>query len=222
MISVWYHTTLYDPESGIDPDYSISLMTEQMDTLKSSKLLDAASEVVICVNGNSENQVAARAIAPKVSRFVDNGANTKGLLRTVNVLREWSKAHPEWLVCFWHAKGVTHPWDQLNTLWRLCMEKCVIKNWQRCVCDINSGYDSVGAHWLTPEQYYGIVHQPFWGGQFFWAKASFLSELPELPNNPKCRDDWFLSERWIGTGRRPRVRDYAPHWPGIQQCGANA
>lgn len=221
-IAVWYHVCLFDAQTGIDPDYSISLVTDQMTTFKQSGLQDSAGEIVVCVNGDGMNQAAARALAPKTARFIDHGRDCKGLLRTVNRLREWSLGHPDWLVCFWHNKGVTHAWDQLNTVWRLCMERAVIRQWMQCVRDLNAGCDSVGAHWLTPEQYRGIVHHPFWGGQFFWAKASFLGELPVLPDNPQKRDDWFLSENWIGMGRRPKVKDYAPHWPGIGPCTAHA
>ena len=219
-IAVFYHCRLIG--DGLDADYSITMMAEQMATLKASGLEQAANDLVMLVNGDSENQLTARMLAPGKARFIDNGAGAQGLLRSVNRLREWCRTHPDWLVCFWHNKGVTHPWDLLNTRWRQCMEKAVIKNWRRCVMDLESGLDSVGAHWLTPEQFRGIVRLPFWGGQFFWANSSFLATLPQLPNNPVTRDDWFLSENWIGMGRRPRVKDYCPHWPGISECGKNA
>lgn len=218
-ISVWYHCRLFGGEPPIDPDFSLGLMGEQMQTLSDSGLLAAAEEVVICVNGDSINQASARMVAPKKSRFIDHGQKAKSLLPTVNALRQWSIQHPHWLVCFWHIKGVTHPNDDLNRIWRHCMERCVIRNWRKCLADIVTGCDTVGAHWLTREQYGNCVTYPFWGGQFFWARASFLAELPELPPEPKCRQDWFLSENWIGMGRTPKIKDYAPHWPGVRTCG---
>lgn len=221
-IAVWYHCRLFGGNPPLNPDYSIALMGQQMETLNNSGLLAAANHLFVCVNGNGENRVAARCLAPVKAQFVEHGAKAESLLPTVNALRLWCIANPDAMVCFWHIKGVSHPWDGLTMNWRLCMEKFVIRQWSRCVADLNLGCESVGAHWLTPERYYGLVKYPFWGGQFFWAKASFLAELPELPNAPKCRDDWFLSENWIGMGRRPRVRDYAPHWPSLNDCGANA
>lgn len=217
-IAVWYHCRLFGGEPPIDPDYSITLMAEQMKTLRTAGLEQAATEILICVNGDTQNRIVARQLAPAKSTFIDHGRDALGLLRTVNCLRSWCQCHPDWIVCFWHIKGVTHPWDTLNTLWRQCMEKWVIINWRKCVADVGSNFETVGAHWLTPEQYHGIVKVPFWGGQFFWARASFLAELPALPDNPTRREEWFLSENWIGMGRRPRVRDYAPHWPGLQTC----
>lgn len=220
--ALWYHTRLFGGNPPLNPDYSITLMTQQMARLKTSGLLDAASALFVCVNGNGENRTGVRCLAPAKAQFIEHGPQAESLLPTINVLRLWCMANPDWLVCFFHIKGVTHPWDPLTTYWRGCMEKWVIGHWQTCVKDMGLGYDTVGAHWLTPEQYPGLVRHPFWGGQFFWAKSSFLAELPELPNAPACRDDWFLSENWIGMGRRPKAKDYAHHWPSLQDCGVNA
>ena len=231
-ISVWYHTILYrghnpaDPrfsQKQIDPDWSISLMLEQIETLKSCGLLDAAKELVVCVNGDAENQIAARSCAPSKARFIDNGPNSKSILPTVRALRSWALDHQDWLVCFFHIKSVTHANEPLDYAWRKCMERWVITNWRQCVSDLESGYDSVGTHWLTPEQHSAaIVPIPIWGGMFYWVKSSFLVELPELPAHPSNTEEWWLPERWIGMGRRPKVKDYAPHWPGLQQCSVSS
>lgn len=229
-LAVWYHTILMNgqnPKDGrfsqreIDPDWSIPLMLEQMDTLKTSGLLDAAKEVVVCVNGGTENQVAARSCAPAKARFIANGSNAHSLLPTVRALREWSIKHQDWYVCFFHIKGVTHKQQAIDFLWRKCMEHWTIRNWRQCVRDLGMGCDSVGTHWLTPERFHGLVKSPFWGGMFFWAKASFLAELPDVPAEPTCAEDWWIPEHWIGMGHRPQIKDYAPHWPGIDVCSAS-
>lgn len=221
-IAIWYHTRLFGGEPTINPDWSIPLMLEQMETLKTTGLLNNCQSFIVSVNGNSENQVAARSLCDRRAKFIDNGADSKSLLRTMNEVRAWAKLNPDWFLCFFHIKGVTHPHDAFYTAWRKCMERSVIINWIRCVQDLSSGYETVGAHWLTREKYGNCVTFPFWGGQFFWARASFLSELPQLPDQPSCRQDWFLSENWIGMGRTPKVKDYAPHWPNPKPCGDNA
>lgn len=193
-IGVWYHTRLFGGEPTIDPNWSIPLMMDQMNTLQECGLLNACHELVVSINGDSSNQSAARSIAPKKAKFIDNGTHCKSLLKTMNEVRGWSSEHPGWALCFFHIKGVTHPQDGFYCAWRKCMERWVLLNWRQCVADINSGYETVGAHWLTREKYGNCVTFPFWGGQFFWAKADFLSKLPELPMEPKCRQDWFLSE----------------------------
>jgi hypothetical protein len=230
-IAVWYHAMFVGGKSPQHPflsqapmeaDWSISIMLDQMDTIRRCGLVDVAQELVICVNGGGINQAMARSCAPPKARFIDHGEQAQSMLLTTRSLREWCLTHKDWLVCFFHMKGVTRPKVELDHIWRKCMEHWTLTNWRRCVSDLQSGCDSVGAHWLTPEQYgSSAVPIPIWGGMFFWAKASFLAELPQLQSIPKTADDWWLPERWIGSGRRPRVMDYAPHWPGIASCGSS-
>jgi hypothetical protein len=216
-LAVWYHTRLCG--GAIDTDFAMDLMAEQMEYMNQSGLTREASQIHICTNGGIINALVASSIAPEKSTLHDNGPDSESHLPTVCKLREWVLANPGWYVCYFHAKGVTHPQDEFNQHWRRCMEDAVIDNWRQCVADLDSGYDSVGAHWLTPEQFGSMVTHPFWGGMFFWATSDFLATLPPIPCKPQCRDDWFLSERWIGTGpNRPRVRDYKPHWPGLAVC----
>jgi hypothetical protein len=164
--------------------------------------------------------MAARALIPEKAELIHHYPELKSELPTIAALRKWSCEHKDWMVFYHHAKGLTYsPTDALATSWRVCMERCCIWNWMRCVQDLEHGCDSVGAHWCTPEEYPGLVKAPFWGGNFWWAKASFLSTLPELPETASCRNDFYLAESWIGLGnRRPIVKDNAHHWPSITEC----
>ena len=222
-IAVWYHIRLYGGEPPIDPDFSIPLLAEQMAALKACGLLAEADEFFIAINGDDADAQVARMFSPcPRTKLIVHGPAANSLLRTVNALRRWAAQHQDWLVCFFHNKGVTHPGDELNRVWRLCLEACVLGQWRQCVADLNAGCDTVGAHWLTKEKYGNSVTFPFWGGMFFWAKASFLASLPELPLDPTCREDWFLPENWIGMGRTPKLKDYADHWPSLKSCGQSA
>lgn len=223
-LAVWYHVTLSGPvqEPGgqmIDEDHAVNVMAEQMRDLKESGLAKV-SQIHIASNGGPGNALLAAALAPNHARLIDNGPDAVSLLPTVCRLREWLPGHEDWAVCFFHAKGTTHPaTDKLNRVWRECMERTVIGNWKRCVNDLKLGFDSVGAHWLTREKYGPQVATPFWGGMFFWATVKYLSTLPPIPERPTCRNDWFLSEGWIGMGSKPpRVLDYRQHWPNLRDC----
>lgn len=215
-LAVWYHTRLCG--AGLNEDFAVALMAEQMARLKRCGLA-AAAEVYIAVTGGEGNPLLAAALAPNHARLIDHGPGSESHLPTVKSLREWLPAHPGYRVCYFHAKGVTHPGDGFNRQWRYCMESVILDGWQRCVLDLEAGADSVGAHWLTPERFGSQVRTPFWGGMFFWASAKFLLTLPAIKEKPSCRDDWFLSEGWIGMGpHRPKVIDYRPHWPSAIKC----
>lgn len=220
-IAVFYHVCLsYAGDPPVPLDFGMGIMAEQMHTLKECGLEDAASEIVVLSNGGPSNLLLAAALAPGKARLVDNGADAVSINPSVEVLRQWLPAHREWNVCFFHNKGATHPEDAFNQVWRRCMEAAVLWPWRSCVADLDRGFDSVGAHWLTTERYGAQVITPFWGGMFYWATSNFLATLPPVIPKPTCREQWFQAEGWIGNGpRRPKVYDYRPHWPGMGPCG---
>lgn len=218
-LAVFYHARIAGGSRGIDPAFGLAMLEEQMDLLVSSKLYEACNEIVIGLNGSGASQVESA--SPPGVNIVEHGANAESLLPTYLLMEAFAKTHPDWFICFWHTKGVTHPNDRLNRVWRLCMERCVITRWTHCVRDLSTGADSAGAHWLTREQFGPMVNTFFWGGAFFWVRADFLNRLPKLPLTLSKPEHWFIPEMWIGSGPRPSVRDYAPHWPGIDACEAN-
>ena len=218
-LAVWYHTRMEGGTPPIDPEYSLAVMAEQMAMLKESGLEAAADEILISVNGGAVNAMYAATMAPDKARIIDNGPQAESHLPAVCRIREWLPGHAGWYVCYNHPKGVTHPGNRAYELWRQCQDQIVYAGWRQCVKNLDDGFDSAGAHWLTPEKYGPLLSTPIWGGMAFWAKADFLATLPALPEAPTCREDWFKSEHWIGSGpRRPRVMDYAPHWPCAPEC----
>lgn len=215
-IAVFYHARICGGNPEINRVYGERMVSEQMRLFVDSGLYSNTNRCIIGLNGDGGEFM--RHTMPEGCSLIEHGPKAESLLPTFLVLEEWAKTHPDWYVCIWHTKGVTHPHDKLNVVWRRCMENAVIRNWHRCVNDLENGCDSAGAHWLTREQFGPMVNTFFWGGAFYWVKASFLTQLPKLPTTVTCRNDWFIPENWIGMGPRPKVHDYAPHWPGLVAC----
>lgn len=222
-IAVFYHAKLTGPEFGLDETFSLRLVAEQMGALAKSLLGIQADHITY---GFNEDQAEAEKVKPLLItqipgtvRVMAHGPQARSELSTLHALQQWLPHHKDAYVCYFHAKGITHPYDAFNRQWRLCMESAVIDHWRECVADLDRGHDSVGAHWLTPERFGASVRSPFWGGNYWWAKARFLLTLPVIPPTSASREQDFLAENWIGLGpRRPRVRDYRPHWPGRNTC----
>jgi hypothetical protein len=213
-IAVWYHCILSGGTIPVDTPYACAIMDDQMAALSNSGLMVAAGEFHVGINGSeSDRDIARLFVRCSKVQFHLHGSGVTSEIPTLSVLREWLPEHQEWYVLYHHIKGVTHPNEDSYTRWRKRMEKAVVWNWRDCVKKMDAGIESCGAHWLTPEQFPGLVKfTPFWGGTFFWATAKFLSTLPALSNA-----DWgnrFDAEKWIGSGpRRPTVHDYNPGWP---------
>lgn len=131
---------------------------------------------------------------------------------TLAAMHRWcQRAHPS-AVLYAHTKGAFHPSD-FNHRWRRSMTSCVIGRWANC-CAALTGYDAAGCHWLTAGEYPGQVVTPYFGGNFWWARSSYLARLPPPPLTQ--RHD---AETWIGLGA-PTVKDMSPGWPALNVFAA--
>lgn len=218
--AVFYHCRLsggrnVDTNASVPAEFARQLFKEQMDLVVSSGLYDNANEIYICLNGSSDDMVFASQNRIPGSNILWHGENAESLLPTFLFMENWVKTHPDWNVCFFHTKGVTHPGDGFIQNWRKRLENHVILNWKRCVSDLNSGYDTVGSDWKSPEKdpimFYPHheTNSPYWAGVFWWANSDFMATLPPLIKKISRRHDWYAPELWIGSGIKPRHRDYS-------------
>lgn len=213
-LAVFYHTRLSGGDPPIDFDHAFGIMEEQMGALKRSGLEDAADSIYIGVNGGEFDFIAAGELAPKKAVLIRHPDHFRGELPTLNYLQKWLPGHEDWYVLYHHCKGAIHKGEGAYHAWRRRMQSATVDNWQRAVEAMDNGSESVGAHWLTPEQWPSLVGSPFWGGNFWWAKASFLLTLPTIPETATTRAEFYIAESWIGSGpHRPIVTDYHPGWP---------
>lgn len=213
-LGIFYHCIVSGGTVPIDTSFACSILAEQMHAFKSSGLFDEADELHIGINGNEEDLQLVRHFVPcPHAHYMLHGSGMTTEIPTLAALRRWLPTHADWYVLYTHIKGVTHPGIRSYETWRRRMENVVVWHWRECVAQLNRGTESCGCHWLTPEQFPGLVHDtPFWGGTFFWATAKFLLTLPPLP--PANWANRFAAEKWIGTGhRRPIVKDFHPGWP---------
>lgn len=199
-LCVFYHV-------WIPKKQSMWIVREQINAIKESGLDSAASEIHIGVNRGYEYDVSS--IAPEKSHIHSYVDQRLGEMPTMFDLQSWLPNHDEWYVCYHHTKGISSSIDK--SVARRCMTEGVITNWKRCVSDLDSGCDAVGCHWLYwPKNAVPKEHRLF-GGNFWWAKASYLLQLPPLRLKAHESGRFFEGEIWIGRrGRMPIVKDYHP------------
>jgi hypothetical protein len=209
-IAVFYHCLLSSQHRHIDPDYALPLISAQMRALRESGLENAASTICVGVNGGLADAFAIACLAPAKSAVVHHGKGATTEIPTMNILREFARDHPGWAILYHHSKGISTP-NQADG-WRRRMENASVWGWSECVRALEAGNDACGCHWLTPEKNPGVIHTPFFGGTFFWAKSDYINTLPPLPEAKW--ENRYEAETWIGKGpRRPRVVDFFPGWP---------
>ena len=207
-LAIFYHCLLSGPRLPSE-DFALAILAEQMHALKESGLFDAAQQRCFCVNGGDGDFLTLGSLAPAPGNIVAHH-DGQSEIPTMNLLRQNLK--PGWFVMYHQMKGVTHPGEVSYENWRRRMEHACVWNWQRCVADLERGYDAVGCHWLTPERFPGAVTSPFFGGTYWWARSEYLMQLPPLPADTHANR--YEAESWIGRRRPyPRVQDYIPGWP---------
>lgn len=196
-----------------------AIVTSQMKALKDSGLLDAASNFFIGVNGEYGTSPVT---LPDKATAVYHGGQCKNELRTLRILEKWLPGHEGWAVLYFHGKGATHAIGNGNSdAWRNCMENVVIKNWERSVRDLET-HDISGCHYMEPPE--TPEGQRIMAGNFWWARADYLLQLPSMMERDRIKvsgidspDSRYEAEVWIGNGAaKPKVKDYCgPTWnPG--------
>lgn len=219
-IAIFYHGLFY---FGTPPELSfnaLDIVQEQWNQVQTSGLLDAASEIIIGINGGPESEEVARLVFPAKAKLVLHGLESKAENLTIVEMEKWVPSHPDWYVLYFHSKGVTHAADsqygKYSASWRRTMMGHLVGNWRNCVEDLRNGYEAAGCNWLTGMGW--DKSQNIFGGNFFWARASFLSTLPSIYARQRIKDSGiasaesrYESEVWIGNGPRlPVVRVYHP------------
>jgi hypothetical protein len=110
----------------------------------------------------------------------------------------------EYAVLYMHTKGAANDLDS-SASWRRSMTRALVNGWEENVGHLERGYDAVGSHWVKspewPEQ------EPFFAGNFWWARASYLRTL-----EPPLNETRWQAETWLSLGK-PKVHDLMPWWP---------
>jgi hypothetical protein len=219
-IAIFYHCLFLNGEPPKVLPAALSIIPEQMALLKTIGLLDAASDMIVGVNGSEESRVFVDSFLPAKARVVFHGLQCKNECRTLLELEKWLTGHEDWYVLYFHAKGSTHPLgDSFSATWRNCMTRHVIQNWKQCVADLDAGFEAVGCHWMVPPA--TPIGQHIFAGTFWFAKSSYLLTLPSIMLRDRIKvsgidsaESRYEAEVWIGNGPRlPKVRDYhGPNW----------
>lgn len=198
---------------------AVNIIHGQMSEIRRSGLLAEAKEFHVGINGGAESLEVAHLFIPAKAQIELHGLDSHSENPTIRMIEKWLPGHSGWYVLYFHSKGATHPrLDWLCDRWRNCMTR-PIRHWRQTVRDLDSGYESVGCHWMTGKD--TPPGQSVWAGNFWFAKADFLLTLPSIMDRARIKSDGlkalsarYESEVWIGNGRRlPLVKDYhGPNW----------
>ena len=97
-------------------------------------------------------------------------------------------------VLYGHTKGA---WSQtvLADRWRHAMTEETVGAWEKCVRALDRA-EVAGPFWLRSPEPEHALHENFFAGNFWWARAEYLRTLGPVRTTSR-----FDAEGWIGLGR---------------------
>lgn len=200
------------------------IMTDQLSKISESDLLDHA-ELTICTLGEAAEFDQAKTVTDQFNNINWYHVSTKLDLMeyaTLNTIRDQvHNSDEEYYVLYMHQKGVTRPEDKNTADWRHYLDYWSIEQWQDSIDKLDEGYDIVGTNWIdgyqphTDAKGQPVAVWPHFSGGTWWARASYLRKLAELPHPDAVqlgetseftrlvytKDNWrYDHEAWHGSG----------------------
>lgn len=217
-IAIFFHC-LFFKDDGEPFDRALSIVMEQMEQIKRSGIISAASYFEIGINGGEESVGVSELVLPKEAVKVYHGLSSKAENLTIIQIENWAKTHPDWLVLYFHAKGSTHPEGSsyginVSDPWRRSMMHYLVAHWRECVSEFANGHDVVCCRWLW-SMADGTQHIP--AGNFLWITSNFVKRLPSMFLRERIKmsgisaaESRYEAEVYWGNGPRPNVCQILP------------
>lgn len=184
------------------------IVSEQLNRLKTSKLLDNSQLKIGVVYGLGVNKDSN---LEKLNLLLKQYYNYKilyveptgccGESSTLNKLSDFCiKNNDKFNILYIHTKGIT----QHNTIrevpvaeWRRMMEYFLIDNWKECISKLDEGYDCCGINYQNHAA--NIKNKTtlikIFNGNFFWVQSEYVKTLDSsiLFEHRYSAENWILS-----------------------------
>lgn len=181
-----------------------------MTALRTSGLEANAVEIHIGVNGTEMEAKSILEYLPDKAKVHPHGVVERWEFGTLNLLKRWADAHPDFYVFYHHSKGVTDPNSSHKEWHRRIMQKELIQEWRRCCIDLDRGFQICGRHWEPDLRKPYVPGPKFFVGNFWWTTTRWISFLNPLPSRGTSMLDRLLCEWWVGSVPwKPIIMDYA-------------
>jgi hypothetical protein len=222
-IAIFFHGLFFLGDPPRHLPQAGCIIANQIVQMIDSGLWEAASEIHFGINGGVESEGIAKAIIPAKAKIGFHGLKCHSENRTVEMVLEFAKTHPGWLIFYAHSKSASHPpgsdyATRVANPWREGMMQDLVVNWRTCVTDLEAGHDIVCMHWIWDQGWDKSQHIP--AGNFLWITSDFAAKLPSLYLRERIKQDGigaassrFEAEVAWGNGPRPNVKAYRTRLP---------
>lgn len=181
-----------------------SIVSEQLEFLKSCGIYDDAKNIYMCVSGNEleiqnfEEYIKKYSKVEVAEKSTDNFYEYIGIKKVYDI----SKNDDDEYILYFHTKGITHQNVDKATMTRQLMMISTIENYKEIVSKFSTDrrIDIVGS---LPHAH-GFMYNTF-----FWVRSSYVKiNLKE----PVVSNDRYIWEIWTGIeySRKKRITTYSP------------
>jgi hypothetical protein len=168
------------------------IITDQLRVLITSGLYDRSEEISIGFIGDEDTknyfQKFVLDLYPKLKLKYYSNRPEDYEFPTIRLIE---KDTSEYVGYYFHAKGVTKPFDLSVNHWRAWLNEAILNRWEQHCANVEQfGYDVSSVNYLQSPNHFS--------GNFWWFNRKYIDRLPKVDNM-----DWTYrwgAEQWICKG----------------------
>jgi hypothetical protein len=176
-----------------------SIYEEQVESLKSSGLLDITENVYIGVSGS----MPKIDLFPKAKIVVHNENLNEGENQTLKKMHEMCQTIEPCKIWYIHTKGAARKSNGNTDNWRKYLEYFVINKHKNCI-DALDEYDACGTEWVKTHNI------SLFAGNFWWANSNYIKSLKNIlvGDLPKGCKERHQAELNFISKNNPKVKNF--------------
>lgn len=189
------------------------IATEQLQAVQSSGLGVACDRITITVVGPHIEKLRhlVETMSFHAKARIIHAENDVRLCEFpgIEMVRQIALENKEAKILYFHSKGVSYQDNDRSRCirsWRRYMEHFTIEHWSECIAALES-QNACGVEWMNSRHLNSAQMETpgFFAGNFWWARADYLSTCQNIANHPKDTG-WTYQHRYdcesfIATGK---------------------
>lgn len=165
-----------------------SIVEDQLRILLTSGLYDACEEISIgCLGSPAEKHLLEMYITNPYPKFKIKYYSDKPLEYEFPTLRLIEADNSEYVGFYFHAKGVSRPFETVIQHWRTFLNEAILNQWRGHYQNILNGYDASSINFKSSPDHFS--------GNYWWFKRSFMNKPPSV--DALDHNNRWHAEQWV-------------------------
>jgi hypothetical protein len=199
IIKGFYHIWLYQ--------HWYSIVSDQIRILLTSGLYDACEEINVNLIGSKEEQALFEKYFSDIyPKLIIRTTSIEPTDYEFNALRMIENDYSQYAGFYFHAKGVSKPFDTKVNHWRAMLNQKILCEWGQHYQNILTGYDVSSVNYLRRPDHFS--------GNFYWFNREYIYQLPQV--DALDHNNRWMAEQYICLAKGNFI------YPAFQEPGETA